>query len=262
LTAGWAAAGAHFEPYGQSLADALQQLGMPCEVSYCGLSGFRATELEACANASTTQPDTAGRVGKGLAYILDSQARPDVVLIMAGTNDMAMGKDVGKALRSVRSLHQLCHARGVATVALAPPFHDARKKQLFAKLLSSWCRFQADVLRFIDPEELVPRTAGSLFWDADALHLTKAGYQSLGQSVAQLLHSQLLHEMSNRGCTTHRQPLQRPATRPQLTPPQTPRTAALVHHGATSPALRKMSGVAHPLMLRSRSPSAAAVRVR
>jgi len=261
LTAGWAASGAHFEPYGQSLADALQQLGLPCEVSYCGLSGFRATELEACANASVTQPDTAGRVGKGLAHILDSQAPPpDVVLIMAGTNDMAMGKDVGKALRSVRNLHQLCHARGVPTVALAPPFHDPRKKQLFAKLLSSWGRFQANVLRVIDPEELVPRTAGNLFWDADALHLTKAGYQSLGQSLAQILHPQLLHELNNRG--SNRQPLQRPATRPQLTPPQTPRMAAVVHPSAASPTLRKMNRIPAPMMLRSRSPSAATVRVR
>mmetsp|Transcript_44397 Transcript_44397/g.105164 ORF Transcript_44397/g.105164 Transcript_44397/m.105164 type:complete len:361 (-) Transcript_44397:208-1290(-) len=233
LTAGWCGGGTTFEPYGPHLADSLQQLGINCEVSHCGLCGFRATEMEAAAHSSVTQPDSAGHVGSGLAYILDSQACPDVVIIMAGTNDMAKGKDIGKALRSTRKLHSMCHSRGVPTVALAPPFHDHRKSLLYAKLLSSWCRYQEDVLTFINPEDLVPRSAGGAYWGSDALHLTQAGYKAFGQSLAQALHSIFRQEFVDTSGAVPRQALV-PAALPLRSPPQTPRAVSSTPRAVSS----------------------------
>ena len=61
------------------------------------------------------------RRGQGLGSILEERGPFDLVLIMAGTNDLAMGVAPGMVVHSIQALHAECQMRGVRTVALGVP---------------------------------------------------------------------------------------------------------------------------------------------
>mmetsp|Transcript_19016 Transcript_19016/g.34362 ORF Transcript_19016/g.34362 Transcript_19016/m.34362 type:complete len:358 (-) Transcript_19016:43-1116(-) len=193
LTAGFCMGGARFEPYGKTLGSALTKAGVPSEVWSCGLCAFTALDMVAEINSEQTRPDAAMQVGQGLARLLDTtDPLPDLVLIMAGTNDLRKGADVQTTCRAVRELHAACHARGVPTIALAAPLPQRAKQQKFSKLLSNWCKTQPWVMGFFDPEEMMPRSRRGRFWEPDTLHFTAVGSKHLGSKLAAALASVLL----------------------------------------------------------------------
>jgi len=193
LTAGYCMRGARFEPYGKTLGSALTKAGVPSEVWSCGLCAFTAVDMVAEINSEQTRPDAAMQVGQGLARLLDStDPLPDLVLIMAGTNDLRKGADVHTTFRAVKELHAACHARRVPTIALAAPLPQRVRQQKFSKLLASWCKMQPWVMGFFDPEEMMPRSRHGRFWESDTLHFTAVGSKQLGGKLAAALASVLL----------------------------------------------------------------------
>eukprot|EP00971_Amphidinium_carterae_P169184 3352074-Amphidinium_carterae.1 len=118
-TAGFHSGGCGYEPYASTLATQLAQYGWNCSVQQEGLSGLTAQTMVAKGNNSHIM-DIAGLPHKGLSLYLQHDM-PDIVLIMAGTNDLGQGQAPEEILRNVIHLHQQCHAVGVATVAIAPP---------------------------------------------------------------------------------------------------------------------------------------------
>lgn len=197
LTAGFCNSGEKFEPYGRTLADMMGRSGIACEVSVCGLSGRTAEEMIAEKDSAIfTDCAALDHVGKGLARILDDDGKPDVVVILAGTNDLGFagftqGLTAKHILSRVQQLHLMCHQRGISTIALIPPCSTQGPMRLMqqqlAVMLANWVQTERQVLTLYDVEELVPRQPSGRFWDSDEIHMSVAGQSMLGQLLAQFL---------------------------------------------------------------------------
>mmetsp|Transcript_127015 Transcript_127015/g.247493 ORF Transcript_127015/g.247493 Transcript_127015/m.247493 type:complete len:496 (-) Transcript_127015:233-1720(-) len=200
LTAGFCSHGRQYEPYGRTLADAIHaglEDSTPVEVAVCGHSGSTAAEMVANLD-STSVEDIGGMVGKGLRRILQDAApsrRPDLVLLMAGTNDLGKLKSHTAIFDDLRSLHAVCHVLGVRSVALAPPpapfaarGHpwEVERQRLVARL-AGWAQSERGVAAFIDPGEFLPAFGAAELWETDGLHLSPAGSRQLGRCLAQRL---------------------------------------------------------------------------
>jgi hypothetical protein len=118
-----------------------------------------------------------------------------LVVLMAGTNDLAVDKPDAKVVfERLQRLHEVCHSRGVPTVALAPPgplpsAHRAARVQLGATL-AEFAQNAAGVVAFADCEELVPRSprnGGRKLWDPDDIHMNAEGSRLLGQRMLQVV---------------------------------------------------------------------------
>lgn len=189
LTAGFYAGGQLFEPYGRALSEALAEAGAQCNVTWCGLSGHLATQMVEELDEPAVK-DILGLPGKGLARILDEDGPHDLVLIMAGTNDLGRGTSLEVLSGAVAQLHAVCHSRGVPTVALAPPLSTAAlqewtatRRQL-AGLMAGWPRGDPRAcVAFADAEELVPKWDQAL-WESDGIHFSAAGSRALGRRLA------------------------------------------------------------------------------
>ena len=116
LTAGFYMAGQRFSPYCEALS---RELG-DVDVSVCGLNGLTAVQLSEDVDARLIV-DVACRRGQKLGLVLEERRPFDLMLIMAGTNDLAMGVAPGVALHRIQALHAVCQMGGVRTVALRVP---------------------------------------------------------------------------------------------------------------------------------------------
>lgn len=201
LTVGFFDNGRQYEPYGRTLADALAAAagGASVEVLVCGQSGHTAADMVRNLDAQVVE-DVGGLLSKGLRRALAEQPRrPDLVVIMAGTNDLGRNFQPPVVLDDLCQLHAACHARGVATLAVAPPpapkalrgpFEEARRR--LVALLAAWARAAPAVAAFLNAGELVPAAMGSHLWDPDGLHYSPAGSQLLGQRLASAVAQVLL----------------------------------------------------------------------
>jgi len=199
LTAGFCSYGEQFEPYGRTLADAMGKAGKPCEVSVCGLSGRTAEEMIAEKDSAVfTDSAEVGHVGKGLMRILNEEGPFDVVVILAGTNDlqfaghsMGAGLTANHILARVKQLHSMCHQLGFSTIALTPPCQmcgpQRVMQQQLAPLLRDWVQTESRVLALYDVEKLAPRAHTGGFWDADDIHMSAAGQRLFGRRLAQFI---------------------------------------------------------------------------
>lgn len=188
LTVGFSANGTQFEPYGRAMSESLAAAGVSCEILVCGLSGRKAREMAASQGGSLV--DIVGLHGKGLARILDEDGAFDLVIIMAGTNDMGVPGCHPQIFEDLKQLHSTCHARGVPTAALMPPpapGHGQARENERRSLLSllQKIRSMPGVLGCIDPAELVP-PSNSALWEKDGLHFSPAGSRVLGERLASL----------------------------------------------------------------------------
>lgn len=191
ITAGYCDNGRHFKPYGWALADFLKRQGIDCRVSICGLSGFSAAQMVDHMNSPVVS-DAAGHPGKGLAQILATDGPHDLVVIMAGTNDIGSGAPATTVLHNVRRLHEVCHAHGVPTIVLAPPSANFASKVGVTKLLADWVQGSETALAYVDAEELVPRSSHEL-WDPDGTHLSPEGSRTFGQRMVTRILPVLAH---------------------------------------------------------------------
>lgn len=182
LTAGFFANGTRFSPYGEALQTTLRSRGFRCEVSICGLSGHRADQMVAELDSKVCK-DMCGKSGKGLACILDQDGPYDLVILMAGTNDFVPNARLQSIQNVVCKLHDACHSRGVPTVMLAAPCNCQHMQTTFSNMLGSWASRQSEVLAFVDPEDLIPRSEKKL-WEADDVHFSALGSRALGQRLA------------------------------------------------------------------------------
>merc|ERR1712136_727632 len=98
ITAGFHSGGRRFEPYGRTMGAEMRASGCDVSVLVNGLSGLTAREMVAKARHPAV-PDCTGKVGKGLDVLLNR--KPDLVIIMAGTNDLGMGVNPQAILAAV-----------------------------------------------------------------------------------------------------------------------------------------------------------------
>eukprot|EP00927_Polykrikos_kofoidii_P022797 TRINITY_DN21172_c0_g1_i1.p1 TRINITY_DN21172_c0_g1~~TRINITY_DN21172_c0_g1_i1.p1 ORF type:complete len:483 (-),score=38.80 TRINITY_DN21172_c0_g1_i1:98-1489(-) len=194
LTVGFCANGAFFEPYGRTLATGLSAAGFSCEVLVCGHSGGTAAEMVTNLDHPAME-DVAGLRGKGLRRILDEDGSFDVVLIMAGTNDIGHGASPLSSLCNIQKLHAVCHSRGIKTVVLPPPASPSmrqlelatRRRELVGNLLM-WASACPNIMAFVDPSDSVATVGWTqgLAWDSDGVHMSPAGSRLLGQSLVSM----------------------------------------------------------------------------
>jgi len=197
LTIGYFNNGRSFEPYGRTLARTLSSLGVHCEVSVCGFIGLTAQQLLTNADSETLK-DVIGCQGMGLRKLLNDNRTFDVVLIMAGTNDLGNKRQTPKAiLENIQGLHEICHASKIPTIALAPPPAKQvpsewnHKQHELCSLVLDWANTSPSMPVAVDVGGIVPingveRTT-HCYWDTDGLHFSGAGSKQLGASLASVV---------------------------------------------------------------------------
>eukprot|EP00403_Amphidinium_massartii_P009377 CAMPEP_0178413950 /NCGR_PEP_ID=MMETSP0689_2-20121128/22788_1 /TAXON_ID=160604 /ORGANISM="Amphidinium massartii, Strain CS-259" /LENGTH=262 /DNA_ID=CAMNT_0020035231 /DNA_START=99 /DNA_END=887 /DNA_ORIENTATION=+ len=198
LTAGFCSGGLRFEPYSNALKAALEAHGCAdARVSVCGLSGLTAKQMAADVDSDRVM-DVCGHSGMGLRRMIADQGVPDIVLIMAGTNDIAYRRNAASILRDISYLHEICHEYGVPTIAMAPPSPLQHVRVRVSGLLRTWARASRDCVAFVDPEkDMVPRSTPG-FWEPDCLHMSPLGYHVLGENIAPVV-AEKVKKASSRG---------------------------------------------------------------
>jgi len=189
LTAGYCSRGRIFQPYGCTLSDTLGQLGIASSVAVCGLVGKTAGQMVEGMRAQALS-DSVGHVGQGLDCIL-VKSKPDLAIIMAGTNDLSRNMGPESIFSAIKKLHELCHTQRIPTVALIPP-HKARGvlrkvQERVAGLMIEWSRASPMIVALFDVEKLAPRKPAGHNWESDEIHLSRAGQQALGERLAERL---------------------------------------------------------------------------
>jgi lysophospholipase L1-like esterase len=174
-------------PYADALAEGLTQAGLEVVMTSCGMNGKTAQELLMAAESPSVS-DPFGRVGKGLAFLLREES-PNLVVLMAGTNDLGSNVAPEAILPMIQRLQRLCLDHNAATIILGPPSVPsgpaAHARRQFVSLLSSWARSAPGVLACYDAEELVPRQPH--LWAPDGFHFTPQGSAELGHRLVPLV---------------------------------------------------------------------------
>lgn len=144
--------------------------------------------------------DTFGRTGPGLRRLLAEHSSIDLVLIMAGTNDVAMPQSSAQeVVSSLQSLHMACHAAGTPSMILSVPescvtgtslYPQAKAKwHAINKALAAWAE-DSQSPALVDTSKLIPfhrKSCAEGLWDPDNLHFTAVGSKELGSSLAPAL---------------------------------------------------------------------------
>merc|ERR1719336_845399 len=96
--------------YVVGLAEALTAAGCPTEVVVCGLCAATTTNMWVGVEAPLgSVRDIQSRAGAGLATLVAPPQVPDLVLLMAGTNDLAdPSARAQQIFGRLRSLHEAC----------------------------------------------------------------------------------------------------------------------------------------------------------
>jgi len=187
----------------------LAAAGVSAEVVGCGLCGLTAVDMARGLDSMQLQ-DVFGRVGPGLRRLMAEQGPFDLVVIMAGTNDVASPHlSAEEVLTSLKSLHEACWATGTPTVALSVPessvtgtsqFPQANQKwHVINNAIAAWAKAEQGDRSlaspfFVNSARLVSfdqaaRARG--LWDPDNLHFTASGSREFGSKLAPIVASHL-----------------------------------------------------------------------
>ena len=182
LTAGTSPLGQILYPYAPHLERALHQQTTlrNAVVRHCGLPGWTSEQMLADANGALTGLRTAIQAGSPI----------DLVILLAGTNDLAYGDRPEPIVQSLLGLHQLCFDEGVKhTIAIGIPSSGYQSINRQVKLLAQ--AINNDLARFAHHES---RTTFVPFpfdfqqddekWALDGLHFSPLGYRVLGEALA------------------------------------------------------------------------------
>jgi len=187
-----------YEPYGGALRDTL---GGSTEVTGCGLCGATTAQILSVLSFETTH-DGVGRECSGLLHLLKKERPFDLVILMAGTNDIPKNITEEETVLNLQAIHLACHREGASTVAIGVPdcagqdFPEwAIKRKRVNSILETWCLeegskggpFDAKVLLYVNPDQLLPfspETIGRGLWYNDQLHFSSSGCWEFGKALA------------------------------------------------------------------------------
>jgi NOL1/NOP2/fmu family ribosome biogenesis protein len=147
---------------------------------------------------SQTSPivkDRVGRYAKGFVTAIQDDGPFDLVILMAGTNDIGMDELPPHILFWTQQLHKICSDRKIPTVAILPPTVTRGKPrqalQQLKGLVRSWAQSANPApLACLDSEELVPRTLPG-HWEPEEFHLSPPGSQVLGRRLSEVIKPML-----------------------------------------------------------------------
>lgn len=191
LTAGYCQMGRAFKPWAPLLC---KLLGCAL-VDHTGLSGWRTSQMVQALDAPDVA-DVSDRHWPGLRHQLRHARAPyDVVVIMAGTNDLADRDSPASIVESIARLHEAAHKAGAATVALpipdshsemTTPWHSKLRRDTNSKL-REWALAQpTGRVLYVDSTGFCPFTEKTMdtLWEQDGLHMSELGYQTFGKQLA------------------------------------------------------------------------------
>ena len=171
LTAGFVRGDPTFHPYANALQTSLERWAEQSEnevtVDHVGKPGWTSEQLYG---------------------ILPGDLPYDVIIILAGTNDLGFGSSAEAIISHLRSLHDVSLQRGVYhTMALAIPPSAFQQRDERARLkaatvnsaLKSWSDPRITFVPFPFPYD-----SSDSKWHSDGLHLSKEGYDELGLYLA------------------------------------------------------------------------------
>jgi hypothetical protein len=192
------ASGSAWKPYGATLSQCLSSLGLKCKVSDCGLPDYTVRQMIAMLDDPQVR-DSGGRP-KGLVPLVQECGPYDLVIIMAGANDLRDGENAEAIFLEVQRLHAACHRMQIPTVVVAPPAlpnHNAvpaASKERLRRMLAEWVQETSSVLAFADLDELLP-PARKDPWEYRGVdgRLSSAGARAIGMSLITRLLPVLSH---------------------------------------------------------------------
>jgi len=183
LTAGTALPDPVCYPYAPHLESVLKEKGHSVMIRHRGLPGWTTSEMVEDANGGTTGLRTAVRAGMPL----------NLVIILAGTNDLAFTDDASLISDNILALHRICFEENVPhTLAIGVPSSGyqsvnadaASLAQTVNEKLKEYCQsepratFMSFPFAFARDDEK---------WASDGLHFTAVGYRVLGSSLAPMV---------------------------------------------------------------------------
>jgi len=200
LTAGTSPPGHELYPYALNLEDALEfQDAEATKVQFRGFPGWTSSLLRTDAGLDSILTRAAAlRTEEHIdQHDPDLEEEPpppfDVVIILAGTNDMAHEPDAQVIYDSIKGIHEMVLAKGCPTIALGIPPSGWQSQSEAAHLLAasvneklaSWAASNTSSIFLPFPIETFDRSTG--FWSTDGLHLSKSGYKFVGTSLAPIV---------------------------------------------------------------------------
>ena len=154
-------------------------------VRWKGLPGWTASALER----------DGGLLGN-IDQIQASVGKLDLVIILAGTTDLAYETDSEVILDAITRIHGSAHSRGVKTIAVSIPPSGWQLQSESTRMLAetvnsklqSWTNDsglnpQASMVTFVPfPIKQFDRSSG--LWSSDGLHFSPEGYKYIGEALA------------------------------------------------------------------------------
>ena len=228
LTTGYTKNGRKFHPYSSNLQTKLSEdLGVPCNCVSNGGNGETASNFASSSHLSNpSNVDVCRRKYAGLRHCLEEH-RPSLVIIMAGTNDLAEApdtlwnnkiqtpeKEANAILQSLATLHKVCHDAGISTVACSVPPSRASTStsedwaansslkdycmvwNLLNEKIRAFCEERrkassssalSSLVDYFDVAEHVAYFPESSYWGHDGLHMSAKGYDRLGERLAPMV---------------------------------------------------------------------------
>eukprot|EP00747_Dinoflagellata_sp_TGD_P209705 gnl/TRDRNA2_/TRDRNA2_83080_c0_seq1.p1 gnl/TRDRNA2_/TRDRNA2_83080_c0~~gnl/TRDRNA2_/TRDRNA2_83080_c0_seq1.p1 ORF type:complete len:362 (+),score=40.37 gnl/TRDRNA2_/TRDRNA2_83080_c0_seq1:172-1257(+) len=194
LTAGFPC----FEAYGKSLHSSLAEMGISVDIVGCGFAGRTASHMAEDLDSETIS-DERGRMGPGIRLFLDEHGPFDLLVILAGTNDI-ISSDLSaeEVLDSLKSLHRVCSEAGIDSVALSIPEGYFTGSDEYPEERAKWSAINAELASwspfFVNSSSLIPfddaaREHG--LWEEDGLHPSESGYEQIGIRLAPVIAEHL-----------------------------------------------------------------------
>ena len=123
----------------------------------------------------------------------------DLVLILAGTNDIALVKDTQKIIDKIIEMHEICKKNGTKSIAITIPESEKQNDKAIQKRNKINNAIKAfanengiDIFDLYDKFKFhsLNKEQKELYWN-DGLHFTPKGYEHFGQMLYQFLKSYL-----------------------------------------------------------------------
>ena len=184
LTAGYCCKGLKFIPYSTSLKQTLSdEYGLNVDIHHHGYSGWTAREMKRCIDEENVE-DFTGNNGPGLRTAL--QKNYDLLILMAGTNDLGFGESVENIFENIRYMMDVSLQRKISVLNIGIPDSSCKvsvvtkKRDSVNTLLKKHAKTTPNLTYITCPVEY-SKTSG--YYDPDGLHFSESGYSLLGREL-------------------------------------------------------------------------------
>lgn len=182
ITAGWSSSGLHYYPYATRLS---ARLADELPTSHFGI------DIDGSPGDTVLHGQYMRRLATAMAK---ASLRYDWVIIQAGGNDLGWNRTPDEIFQALKAMWSIALNAGTKVLALTVTEHAgaSRKNMERLKALNGLISdhqedgfFTADIASAI-PYTDMPEYERGKIWD-DGVHLTKAGYERMGDAIADRL---------------------------------------------------------------------------